>query len=665
MTNRDNILLIVGLVMAVALGIGVFLMMGTDDGGELDLTGGSSDPAITEQDTSSSGARRAIPSPTIGAKKKTPIPTVADRVANAGLEGPSAAQITGIVYDPEDKPVVGALVALCQDVSDHPGFSLQGDLVAQAQTGEDGKFTIDGIEASDRYVMRVEHQDYTSHFTSKIDVEKGRSKRIVVRLSPGLSLMGEVKDKEGLPIAGATVAIYDQKHRAYDPERNIERMATSDANGQFVVENLNPGAKRAMARKDGYSTSTNNAIMLFDGKESAPLQFVLGKGDDISGICRDQVGQPVEGVLVNAQPIRTGPRSMGTANYPPVRTDVKGQFVMAGLAPGSYRLIAHMRGFPSRGAHVTARTGTNNVVLEMRRNMTISGQVQDPSGNPVTQYTLVTHREEFLVYRSHRMSHRISDDDGRFEITCDIDTGDFYLFAMADGFSCGRSEKLTATAAQDGDSNAVNVVIYMQQGAEVHGRIVNSLGEGIAGARVRLAPESASTAGAELGFFKHLIQNSMKAVDYICKTDAEGNYTVKNVHEGLFYVEATHAEFSKTKMEDSHSIPNGGEMTMPVLAMMRGGTLKGIVYDSNGDPDPTARVQLRPKQQLAGTGYTARTNGAGRFEVTRIQPGIYTVEVVERKGEPVNPFARLLNMKNGVQEEVMIGDGDLQELELR
>ncbi len=665
MTNRDNILLIVGLVMVATFGVGAFLFMGTGDGVGPDLDSGTTNIAPEDDENISLGARRSMPTPAVGVKKTTPMPTVAAEVANAGIDGPAAAQITGVVYDPDDQPVVGAIVALCQDVSDHPGFSLQGDLVAQAQTGEEGRFTIDGIEAADRYVMRVEHQDFTSHFTSRIDVEKGRTKKIVIRLTTGLTIVGEVKDKEGNPISGATVAIYDQKHRAYDPERNIERMGVSDANGQFVVNNLNPGAKRAMAKMDGYSTSTNNAVMLFEGKESAPLQFILGKGDDIRGVCRDQVGEPIEGVLVNAQPIRTGPRSMGTANYPPVRTDAEGQFVMAGLLPGSYRLIGHMRGFPSRGAHVTARTGSNNVVLEMQRNMKISGQVLDTSGNAVKQFTLVTHREEFLVYRSHRMSHRINDDDGQFEITCDIDTGDFYLFAMADGFACGRSEKLTASAAQDGDSNAATVVIYMQEGATVHGRIVDSTGKGIAGARVRLAPESASTAGAELGFFKHLIQNSMKAVDYFCTTDAEGNYTAKNVHEGLFYVEATHADFSKTKMEDSHNVPSGGKATMPVLAMMRGGTLKGVVYDSNGDPDPTARVQLRPKQQLAGAGYTARTDSEGRFEVTRIQPGIYTVEVVERAGEAVNPFARLLNMKNGGQEEVMIGDGDLQELELR
>lgn len=664
MTNRDNTLLVVGLVVVVTFAVGFFALM-TDGDAERDLRTSEVTESLNDQeDSSSRGARRAIP--VISNRSvATDVQSVAEEVVDAGAVGPSAARITGVVYDPDGKPVAGALAALCLDVSDHPGFSLQGDLMAQAQTGENGRFAIDGVEAADRYVLRVEHQEFTSHFTSRIDLQRGKDKNLVIRLVKGLAIMGEVRDKEGHPIAGATVAIYDQKNRAYDPERNIERTGLSDVNGQFVVENLNPGAKRAMARMEGYSTATNNAVMLFDGKETAPLVFTLGKGDDISGHCRDQEGKPVEGVLVNAQPIRTGPRSMGTANYPPVRSNAEGEFVLAGLAPGNYRLIGHMRGFPSRGSHVTARTGQNEIVLEMRRNMKISGQVLDPNGEAVKHYTLVTHREEFLVYRSHRMSHRVDHEEGRFEITCDIDSGDFYLFALADGFANGRSEKLTAAVAQDGNSNQVNVLIYMQKGATVTGRILDSSGKGIGGARVRLAPESPSTAGAELGFFKHLIQNSMKAVDYTCKTDADGNYKVENVHEGLFYAEVTHGEFSKTKMETSHSVPRGGEMRMPDLTMMRGGTLKGIVFDSNGDPDPTARVQLRPKQQLAGAGYTARTDSEGRFVVNRIQPGIYTVEVVERKGEAVNPFSRLLKLKSGSQEEVMIGDGDVQELELR
>ena len=659
--GKDTTLFIV--IIAVVLGgaAAFFLFSADEDVGPDIETGGE----LAESDALDRGAVRREAGPRVDptVRKKDPATTPKTPKVTAGppsaIPGVNAA-IIGRVIDPDGEAVPNAAVALCIDVSDHPTFSLQGDIVVQALSGEDGSFEIAEVDPEDRYVLRVEHEAFASEVVPQLDLDPGNSRRLDIQLREGMKLQGTVLDIEGRPLLGAEVLVFDQQTRSMDPERNVERVALTDDTGAFQFLSLNPGHKRVTARMTGMSTKTQNSVVLLPNKPVAPLEFKLGPGEVLAGMVVDQFG-PVAGAMINAQPVRQGGRNVVTNNYPPTKSLEDGSFLLEGLAPGAYTLICHARGYPARGTRLTARTGEAEVTLNLIRNPVIRGRVFDEdTGDPIPRFTIIMGREEYLVHKSFRMSQRFDNEDGSFEFICDQDSGDYYFFATAPGFAAGRSTQITVMPNNDVES--VDIAVY--KGVTVKGEVTDSSGSPVVGASVELVPESPAMQGQDLGFIKGLISRAMKTVSHSARTDKDGRYAIENVQEGFFVVKASHGDFSGGEMEKAVQVPRQGETTFPKLELMRGGSLRGVVYGEEGDPEPAARVQLMPKGTLGGdANYSGVTNAEGVFKIDRIKPGIYIVEVVERKGEAIDPFTRLFSRQNS-QQEVIIGDGDSIDIEI-
>ncbi|MFT7617538.1 MAG: putative GH25 family protein [Planctomycetota bacterium] len=585
-------------------------------------------------------------------------------VADEGLDESYSASITGKVVDPDAKGIPNAVVALCLDIGNARAMSILGEVQVAAVTDEDGNYSIDGIATDDRYAIRVEAEGHASKVEQCINLNSGDRRKQNFQLSRGAELKGLVTDMKGLPIPGAKIIIADQATRSSDPTMDIEKTAVTDPNGEFECAGLNVGYKRVSCIATGYGTKTQLSIQIFAGKEPKPVEFKLQPGgESFYGMVIDTDDElPVEGVIIRAQPIRTGRLNIPSMNYPPVKTDQDGNFILEGLQPGSYRMrFFGGKGYPLSGTMRTAKVpSTDPLVVKLDRDPSASGTVIDgETGLPIKRFKIFFARSENLVMASPQLSQKFEDEEGKFEYngvqTKPRKMKDFYLHAVARGYAGGASKKLTLNARDDIDG----VVIEMYRGATVTGKIVDSAGKPINNAELDLSPQMGSpgVGNPAGGLFTALISSGTRTTRRVGRTNENGEFKIENVQAGWYKLDGSHPRFADGSSEISIEVARSGEFSFPVLSLVKGGIVRGRVLKKSGDPEKGARVRLQAKGGLgAGRGYNKQTDSLGRFEIRNVRPGIYLINVVERGGavDLGSMFSQALNPG----QEIILGDGE-------
>jgi protocatechuate 3,4-dioxygenase beta subunit len=135
------------------------------------------------------------------------------------------------------------------------------------------------------------------------------------------------------------------------------RLAITDETGRFEFLRLAPGRYSLSATKPAYLTTSYGAarperpgtpIELTAGQRMTDVTLKLQRGAVISGVIRDDRGQPAAGIGVQAMSYRTtgGERRLlnaGQGSLFNLMTDDRGAYRIYGLAPGDYVVIANSR----------------------------------------------------------------------------------------------------------------------------------------------------------------------------------------------------------------------------------------------------------------------------------------------------------------------------------
>ena len=156
---------------------------------------------------------------------------------------------------------------------------------------------------------------------------------LVPALSEKQALTGRVVDPEGKPVSGAQVRaaqVLDETATSWSEDK----LAKTDKDGVFRIEKLRKWPYRFSATASGFSASIG---LQLDGTESA-IEFVLALRPSckLSGDVVDANGQPVADCVVTA----TEENVAMTLDTPRTKTDTKGHFELAGLAPGANAVYA-------------------------------------------------------------------------------------------------------------------------------------------------------------------------------------------------------------------------------------------------------------------------------------------------------------------------------------
>jgi hypothetical protein len=157
--------------------------------------------------------------------------------------------------------------------------------------------------------------------------------------------------------------------------------------------------------------------------------------------------------------------------------------------------------------------------------------------------------------------------------------------------------------------------LHAQTGVAVTGKVVSTTGNKVV---------------------KHAVVTLRGEETYLCQSDANGQFSIKDVVPGRYEVETAHEGF-QAKPEPAVTIGPGPatlELHLVPLAL-----ISGRVVDELGDPVPNAEVDamhyryLGGKKQLRSTA-RAKTNDRGEYLIADLAPSRYYVRASDPEHDP-------------------------------
>ncbi|MFF0487646.1 MFS transporter [Nocardia sp. NPDC004068] len=244
---------------------------------------------------------------------------------------------------------------------------------------------------------------------------------------------------------------------------------------------------------------------------------------------------------------------------------------------------------------------------------TISGQVRRADGHPVAGVALT-----LIDQRGHQVSRASGDRDGGYVIEPPA-PGSYVLIVSA-----GGHQPAAVTVGIDGQPQRLDVTL--QGSGELTGRVLSAKGRPVAGATVTLTDMRGEVVGAAV---------SDGDGSYVCPGVVSGTYTLVVIAERM------RPTATMLTVPDSGVLEH--DIELAPLAMLTGSVR------ADGRPVPDAQVTVRDE---GGTVLgTARTDDEGRYTVTDLPEGDYTV--IARGYPPVT--TRVAVNGGAVEHDVHLG----------
>jgi hypothetical protein len=210
------------------------------------------------------------------------------------------------------------------------------------------------------YLLSVQHPEFVTHERT-LPIRDGLT--VEVELERGGTLQGVISDDEGpLRIAAAV--------RAVDPTSAREiRTVRSDASGQYVLRGLPLRSLRLHVTSARHVPKDTEAVVFRRHGEARRFDVRLERGQTITGRVLGPAGEPIAGAYVG---------SSGEGSEV-VKTNVDGEFELAGLADEPRSLFATASGF-ARSLKRNVAPGARGVELVLSPPATLRGQIRlDPA----------------------------------------------------------------------------------------------------------------------------------------------------------------------------------------------------------------------------------------------------------------------------------------------
>jgi 5-hydroxyisourate hydrolase-like protein (transthyretin family) len=358
----------------------------------------------------------------------------------------------------------------------------------------------------------------------------------------------------------------------------------------------------------------------FAGVQSPQAQTPPADTGRISGIVtRGDTGQPLPGVMLRV--VRwDGGRGR---QFPPVRTDADGRFVVEKLPAGEYALSFSADGFVSlelgqrrpqelpRRIRLTEGQHVADVEMTLPRTAAIEGHVLDEFGDPVPGIAVQVARVQYAAGK-HRLMPMGSqgtptDDLGRFRVF-NLPPGEYYLVALSGPFAGAETVAGFALTYSPGTANP--------QDAQA---VTVGVGQDVTGVTIPMSPAPMSTIsgvttdeqGTPMRSEIMLLPTSGGDVRAIIMsrtpTSPTGAFVFRNVAAGTYTLQAygrpvgggnlARAPFGATLVTVDGDVSNVNVM------IATGATLRGrIIFEGDGSQLEPGRVSVFPAPVNFATG---------------------------------------------------------------
>ncbi len=472
------------------------------------------------------------------------------------------------------------------------------------KTDRDGRFVFDGVLDTELRVSAVA-QGYVASAPRLHSPSEGA---VVLTLSKGVRVEGEVVDEEGRPVGArvTVVSIHAGSPRpvltadslgvtegvvppisaagsaSVPPGQSMSSIgASADAQGAFVLEGLQSGRVQLVASHPEYAPGQSSTLSLRGGTVRRDVRITLARGGSIEGRVVDARGFGIGAVSVE---LRAGedvwPRLVMSLD--------DGTFDFEGVR-GAVSLTARTANQLSVRKQVRVTQGERvSVVLQIAAALTeLRGRTVDQSGFGVerVQVTVAS-----LDQGSPFKRTTFSEPDGTF-VFASLPSPPYRLTATHSDFSEARIDRISAVEDE--------LRIVLAKSAFVRGRIVDDwTGDGVPDATLRLAGVSRLEASS----------------------DDDGTFIIDQVPSGTYVLEVHHPDYdvhqSEVIVDASSRAPS--VLVLDALRLPPTGRIEGEVVDTEGDPVFEAEVAwgARPAWLRKAT-----TDENGVFVLRGVPPG--------------------------------------------
>lgn len=271
-------------------------------------------------------------------------------------------------------------------------YTNTGVLADTLLTAGNGFFQFEEVPPERAYYLWVKKAGYVDtrdpvtgvFFVPQASVEIIDRGEITIELAPTTGVRGVVKDSlTATIISGADVILLDESE-------SVAATALSDANGVFLIQNIDPGNYFLLVGRAGYEQTRDpeaGTFAVVEGQYTNRGEILLARvqGSSITGIVEAcETGDPLEGAAIEL-------RDSGGALIVSDTAGNAGEFALLGLDAGDYYLLISATGYdelrePGSGTFSVAGNEVvdlGNLCLIADTRGDIVGQLADRESAPV------------------------------------------------------------------------------------------------------------------------------------------------------------------------------------------------------------------------------------------------------------------------------------------
>lgn len=398
-------------------------------------------------------------------------------------------------------------------------------------------------------------------------------------------IRGRVVDGQGQPIAEAMIEL-TQRYSSNTMMRGYERgerfLAHSAADGTFRFKNLAAGVELNMwISHPDFASSQGPPFAPLLGETQDLGDIELGAGFSIEGLVMDEARNPLPGLVeVRMQandPFRVGSQvekreeDTESRRLFLVEADADGKFTVERLAGGIWTVTASLEGFSTTAKkpvalHGKPRKHETVIQLKLGREYIIQGIVEDENRKPIAGALINVSRSQ---PRPVITAEAISDENGQFKVR-GLQEGTYGLSAQAAGYSNGRAGRVQA--------DTTDLIMVLMDKGGISGRVSTASGQPVT--KFSLEVLRSRPGNAQYG-----ITGSVYRLE-----SADGSYTIKDLDPGSYLLLARADGYAATYSSGFNI--DREQLDGIDIAMKAGGTVRGRVVDSDGNPLAQAEISL-------------------------------------------------------------------------
>ena len=464
-----------------------------------------------------------------------------------------------------------------------PGMMVMAPPQLKNFTSEDGSFTLDAVPAG-AMVLTASSPGYASARLN-INVEEGKEvSGVELQLDTGVKLTGRVTGPNGSALSDVQVRLIPSPTGNF-ATRGMDGSATTDANGEYVLDGLEAGEESVSFSHPKHSSAQKQVTL--KGRETR-LDMQLTAGGRLSGTVVTESGAPVADAQVEA--------SSGSG-FELARTDANGAFEFDSVTAGRYRFRATKTGLPEGILDDVDVTSGTPVRIVMKSGGTIYGRLSGLTAQELAQ-------AQVEAYSGRTSASGTVDANGNYRIE-GVAAGTVTVHASSGLSFTGASRRAPSQTVELAAGGSQQVDIAFRGDIVVSGRVMRN-GMPVAGGQVSFYPKGNSTRGS-----------GSSAVD------SEGRYSVNGLEDGEYTIMVNDSQRGGAPYQTTYQVRGSATHDIDY----RTNALRGRVLDrTTNEPLANVNVTLRPTSTAPDTPRFARggiTDATGAFIIDSVTAGSY------------------------------------------